>query len=184
MDTRNTLGSAQRWQREPLAGNARDAQAKDGRGRCACKQDGPDDLGTDNKGAGLQNGVTQAREGSGTAWPQGRGERSTRSRRHGLRRSRREIQTRRSSACSSLNRCEPSLPNSIPARGVMNATLRGLTHVRSKTPPTNQRFCLPNRGHPHTPPNPIAQTWKPPFAKSIASMLIGVVIDVPSLRFR
>lgn len=31
----------------------------------------------------------------------------------------RDIQTRRSSACSSLNRCEPSLPNSIPARGVI-----------------------------------------------------------------
>ena len=30
------------------------------------------------------------------------------------------------------------------------ATLRGLTHVRSKTPPTNRRFCLPNWGHPHT----------------------------------
>lgn len=28
---------------------------------------------------------------------------------------------------------------------------RGLTHVRSKTPPTNRRLCLPNRGHPHTP---------------------------------
>lgn len=34
------------------------------------------------------------------------------------------------------------------------------------------------------PSNPIAQTWKLPFAKSIASILIGVVIDVPSLRFR
>ena len=31
----------------------------------------------------------------------------------------RDIQTRGSSACSSLNRCEPSLPNSIPARGVI-----------------------------------------------------------------
>lgn len=31
----------------------------------------------------------------------------------------REIQTRGSSACSSLNRCEPSFPNSIPARGVI-----------------------------------------------------------------
>jgi hypothetical protein len=36
----------------------------------------------------------------------------------------------------------------------------------------------------HTPSNPIAQTCKLPFAKSIASMLIGVVIDVPSLRLR
>lgn len=31
----------------------------------------------------------------------------------------RDIQTRGSSACSSLNRCEPGLPNSIPARGVI-----------------------------------------------------------------
>ena len=31
----------------------------------------------------------------------------------------RKIQSRGSSACSSLNRCEPSLPNSIPARGVI-----------------------------------------------------------------
>ena len=62
----------------------------------------------------------------------------------------RKIQSRGSSAGSSLNRCEPRLPNSIPARGVMKATLRGLTHVRSKTPPTNRRFRLPNRGHPHT----------------------------------
>lgn len=31
----------------------------------------------------------------------------------------RDIQTRGSSVCSSLNRCGPSLPNSIPARGVM-----------------------------------------------------------------
>ena len=31
----------------------------------------------------------------------------------------RENQTRGTSACSSLNRCEPSLPNSIPARGVI-----------------------------------------------------------------
>jgi hypothetical protein len=31
----------------------------------------------------------------------------------------REIQTLGSSARSSLNRCEPSLPNSIPARGVI-----------------------------------------------------------------
>ena len=36
----------------------------------------------------------------------------------------------------------------------------------------------------HAPYCPIAQTWKLPFAKSIANMLIGVVIDVPSLRFQ
>jgi transposase, IS5 family len=30
------------------------------------------------------------------------------------------------------------------------ATLRGLTHVRSKTSPKDRRSCLPNRGHPHT----------------------------------
>ncbi|MCK5933794.1 MAG: ISL3 family transposase [Fulvimarina manganoxydans] len=59
-----------------------------------------------------------------------------------------DIQTRGSSACSSLNRCEPSFPNSIPASGVIKATSRGLTHVRSKTPPKDRRFCLPNGGHP------------------------------------
>lgn len=36
---------------------------KGGRGRCAGKQDGPDDLGANDKGAGLQNGVTRAHEG-------------------------------------------------------------------------------------------------------------------------
>src|SRR3989338_6916273 len=61
-----------------------------------------------------------------------------------------KIQSRGSNACNSLNRCETSLPNSIPARGTMKATLRGPTHVRSKTPPANRRLCLPNRGHPHT----------------------------------
>lgn len=55
----------------------------------------------------------------------------------------RDIQTRGSNACSSLNRCEPSFPNSIPARGDIKATSRGLTHVRSKNPPKNRRFCLP-----------------------------------------
>ena len=35
----------------------------------------------------------------------------------------------------------------------------------------------------HAPSAPIAQTWKLPFARSIASMLIRVVIDVPSIRF-
>jgi hypothetical protein len=54
-----------------------------------------------------------------TAWPQGRGERSTRRRRHGLRSSRWGLQLPGSSASCSLNRCEPSLPNSTPARGVM-----------------------------------------------------------------
>ena len=62
-DERHPLGCPQGWQREPLAGNACDAQAKDGRGRCVGEQDGPDDLGTDDKRAGLQNGVTQARGG-------------------------------------------------------------------------------------------------------------------------
>ena len=36
----------------------------------------------------------------------------------------------------------------------------------------------------HAPSDPTAQTWKLPFARSIASMLIFVVIDVPSVRFQ
>ena len=31
------------------------------------------------------------------------------------------------------------------------ATLRGLTHLRSKTPPNRRRSRSPNKGHPHTP---------------------------------
>jgi hypothetical protein len=61
----------------------------------------------------------------------------------------RKIQTRGLSACSPLNRYAPSLPNSIPARGVMTATLKGLTHDRLKTLPTNRRNRSPNKGHPH-----------------------------------
>ena len=34
------------------------------------------------------------------------------------------------------------------------------------------------------PSGPKAQTWKLPFARSIASMLIFVIIGVPSIRFR
>jgi hypothetical protein len=36
----------------------------------------------------------------------------------------------------------------------------------------------------HVPSGPTAQTWKLPFARSIASMLIFVVIGVPSVRFQ
>jgi len=41
-----------------------------------------------------------------------------------------------------------------------------------------------NRLYRTAPSAPIAQTWKLPFARSITSMLIVIVIDVPSVRFR
>jgi len=36
----------------------------------------------------------------------------------------RDVRTRRASACSSLNRCGPSLPNGMPARGAMEGRAR------------------------------------------------------------
>ena len=60
---------------------------QDGRCRGAREQDGPHDLGHDHEERGSPDGVrrTFLRRGRITAWPRGRGERSTRSRRHGLR---------------------------------------------------------------------------------------------------
>lgn len=85
---RDPLGGPKGRQREPLAGNAGDAQAEDGHGRCAGERDGPDDLDADDK-----NKITEwrhpgpervtARHGR-----KAQGERSTRSRRQGLRSSR------------------------------------------------------------------------------------------------
>ncbi|SEO28706.1 hypothetical protein SAMN04489859_105920, partial [Paracoccus alcaliphilus] len=96
-------------QREPLAGRAGDAQAEDGRGRCAGEQDGPDDLGADDKRTGLQNGVTRARKGATAR----HGRKAGVSDRRGVGDTDfevqgRKIQSRGSSACSSLNRCEPT----------------------------------------------------------------------------
>ncbi len=78
--------------------------------------------------------------------PQGRGERSTRSRRHRLRSSRREIQSRGSSAFSSLNRCEPGLPNSIPARGVMEGHVRRPDTRPIEDPAKTSKITLAKQG--------------------------------------
>jgi len=68
-----------------------------------------------------------------TAWPQGLGKMiDWRSKRQGLQSSRREHPVPGREHDSSLNRCGSCLPNSIPARGVKQATNRGLTHDRLK----------------------------------------------------
>ncbi|XQZ48393.1 hypothetical protein E2977_04480 (plasmid) [Paracoccus yeei] len=64
-----------------------------------------------------------------------------------------------SSACSSLNRCEPSLPNSIPARGVIKATLRGLTRP-IEDPAERPKITLAKQGHPHAPGLPESRALK------------------------
>ena len=59
---RHPLGGSRGRQLQPLAGRSRGAQAEDGRGCRAGEQDGPHDLGRDNKARGLPDGVTRARK--------------------------------------------------------------------------------------------------------------------------
>lgn len=68
-------------------------------------------------------------------------------------------------------------------------------HMRQRFPSMRRRTGLPRRhaGRPRgqkrrdiarfertDPPGPTAQTWKLPFARSIAEILIAILIDVPS----
>ena len=72
----------------------------------------------------------------------------------------------------------------MPARGVIEGHAQ-----RPDTRPIEDladepKILLAKQGaSTHDPSGPKAQTWKLPFARSIASMLIFVVIGGPSVRF-
>ena len=88
----------------------------------------------------------------------------------------RDIQTRGSSACSSLNRCEPSLPNSIPARGAIKGHAQRPDTRPIEDPAEKPKITLAKKGaSTHAPPRSVAQTWKLRFAKSIAKMYTSII---------
>jgi hypothetical protein len=71
----------------------------------------------------------------------------------------RDIQTRRSSACSSLNRCEPSLPNSILARGVIEGHIMRPDTRPIEDPAETSKIMLAKQGaSTHAPGFPEAPT--------------------------
>jgi hypothetical protein len=58
----------------------------------------------------------------------------------------REIQTRGSSAFSSLNRCEPRLPNSTPDRGVIEGHTQGPDTRPIEDPAEKSKIVLAKQG--------------------------------------
>jgi hypothetical protein len=81
-----------------------------------------------------------------------------------------------------LSAAEPSEQHTGPWRHQGHIQRPDTRPIEDPADPRRSR--LPNRGNPHTPrPRPTAQTWKLPFAKSIASMLIFVFIGAPSAWF-